>query len=218
MTNYVPKLNRPVVAVRLKEDVMAPAGDWLAIEPISGDVLQLTDEQFRAVFGEVKPSQQQLEIPQPPPIQPPVEPEFTTATPPKKKIVVRTSPRRLHKLKPMNLLADDPLNRKSTSDRTAYEMLSGQAGRFFDLLRRFGAPMRTDEIFPYLHPGDKTTSVSAALGELRDVGCVKSQPSQNSRMFTWEVTPLGCELFDRTEHQCYTGYVLPIPKGRPIPS
>ena len=51
MTTYTPKLSRPIVAVRLKNDIMAPKGDWLAIDPADDSVVHLSNESFMALYG-----------------------------------------------------------------------------------------------------------------------------------------------------------------------
>ena len=191
MTTYVPLRQRPIVAVRLKSDLMAARGDWVAIDPEENTVFQFTHEQFVALYGK------------------------RDALP-----VVKREPRTAPKKQPLPVTlvapkdavteqADVPKTR--TTNRTADSMLSSQLGRIFYHLHRSMTPVTLHELNEIIAGAENPNSVSAGLSSMKELELVRYLPATSARSGRWEVTDRGCVVFDRLGPVCFTKYNLQIP-------
>lgn len=51
MPTLKPKFTRPVLAIRLKTEIIAPVGDWLVIDQETEEVAHLTEAQVTMIYG-----------------------------------------------------------------------------------------------------------------------------------------------------------------------
>ena len=187
MTTYVPLRQRPIVAVRLKADLMAPKGDWIGIDPDENTIFHLTNEEFNALYGkrDAEPS----------------KPAQSTRRPRKApKITVYG----LDKLTGAPTIPASVVN-----GRTADSVLSTQLGRVFYHLRRSPKPVTLAQLNEIVDGTENPNSVSAGLSVMGQLELVKRDGSHKTGV--WSVTDRGCVVFDRLGPICFTKYNLQVP-------
>ncbi len=193
MTTYVPLRQRPIVAVRLKSDLMAAKGDWIGIDSEENTIIHLSNEQFLALYGRREQPLRKQQLPRKAP-----------------KVLNTSSPdlfaRQADSVTPVAI----PIVTKRTN-RTADSMLASQLGRVFYHLRRSARPVTLRELIMIIDGAENQKSVSAGLSSLKELDLVRYEVRASSRSGLWSVTDRGCVVFDRLGPVCFTKYNLQVP-------
>lgn len=190
-THFVPKLHTRVVAVRIKTDLIVQAGDWVTIDD-DDNITSYSHDEFSARYvPATTPQQPEQHVP-----MKVIAPGRTVKNKPEEKAQhMRVAP---------------------NNGRSIESMLQTQLGRFFYIIRALGGPQPVREIEKHVLKSDNPHSVSAGLTALTKVGAVKKH-EHSGAVSEWEVTPLGCAVFDKFGPVCFTRYNMPVPPDKITP-
>lgn len=194
MTTYVPKLYRPVIAVRLKEDLLIPKGDWLTLDADNyEEINQFTDTQFRSLYGVTQPVNKK-----------PAKEKVRQIVPTIRYIPVEKS--------------------NGDYCRTNAQILSSKPGRFFYYIRRIEHPVSLRYIVSTATvESDKVRdTASATVSLLKKAGLIDARlasekDTSGKANYLYSVNDFGCTEFDKLGPICFIRYGFNVPSDKLIP-
>lgn len=181
---YTPKPFPSVVAVRLGEDLIVEAGNWVAIDPEAGTILSMTHEQFRAVY--------------------PLDGDRKAKSAKSGKAGAARTQRQVR--------MDNPFHApKKVILPTPDRFCRMQGGRVLYVLDKLGTgDVQTKDVAAHL-TADDAEQVSARLGDARSLGLVESRPMGVGNSQLWTITAAGRKAMEEVGFAAFTAKGVPVP-------